>query len=338
MSWQPFLSVIPGSVPADLAIKHASYRDISDTWPMKDQVLEQIDDINQQLVSDPSLEAPEIFLDNQGMRRIRCRNKLSELAFHNRPALAEWRCQLVPTALALWAVQHPLAERLISGGEMDINSRPWFIHANDARGIRSRAKVMAAIADIHLNTRVSGNWISLACGAAVPVLKTLRGAKLKAQKFTLLLIDHDRQSLKFARGLATQYGLVEGHHFQLLMRNLFDRMIASDKLVQELGEQSAELVDGLGIFEYFSQSEAVCFIRHALRLVKPGGVLIISNMLKTSPQIDFALRCVGWTTIYPRTLFELREIILAAGINLKNVTVTLPSDGVYAVMEINVVP
>ncbi len=336
MSWQPFLTVIPGSVPADLAIKHASYRDISDTWPMKDQVLEQIDDINQQLVSDPSLEAPEIILDNQGMRRIRCRNKLSELAFHNRPALAEWRCQLVPTALALWAVQHPLAERLISGGEMDINSRPWFIHANDARGIRSRAKVMAAIADIHLNTRVSGNWISLACGAAVPVLKTLRGAKLKAQKFTLLLIDHDRQSLKFARGLATQYGLVEGHHFQLLMRNLFDRMIASDKLVQELGEQSAELVDGLGIFEYFSQSEAVCFIRHALRLVKPGGVLIISNMLKTSPQIDFALRCVGWTTIYPRTLFELREIILAAGINLKNVTVTLPSDGVYAVLEINV--
>ncbi|MFP2506250.1 class I SAM-dependent methyltransferase [Buttiauxella gaviniae] len=336
MSWQPFLTVIPGSVPADLAIKHASYRDISDTWPMKDQVLEQIDDINQQLVSDPSLEAPEIFLDNQGMRRIRCRNKLSELAYHNRPALAEWRCQLVPTALALWAVQHPLAERLISGGEMDINSRPWFIHANDARGIRSRAKVMAAIADIHLNTRVSGNWISLACGAAVPVLKTLRGAKLKAQKFTLLLIDHDRQSLKFARGLATQYGLVEGHHFQLLMRNLFDRMIASDKLVQELGEQSAELVDGLGIFEYFSQSEAVCFIRHALRLVKPGGVLIISNMLKTSPQIDFALRCVGWTTIYPRTLFELRDIILAAGINLKNVTVTLPSDGVYAVLEINV--
>lgn len=108
MSWQPFLTVIPGSVPADLAIKHTSYSDISDNWPMKDQVSEQIDDINQQLVNDPSLEAPEIILDNQGMRRIRCRNKLSELAFHNRPALEEWRCQLVPTALALWAVQHPL--------------------------------------------------------------------------------------------------------------------------------------------------------------------------------------------------------------------------------------
>jgi len=336
MSWQPFLTVIPGSVPADLAIKNISCSDISDSWPMKDQVTEQIDDINQQLVSDPMLEAPEIFLDNQGMRRIRCRNKLSELAFNNRPALQEWRCQLVPTALALWAVQHPLAERLISGGEMDVHSRPWFIHANDARGIRSRAKVMADIADIHLNNRVSGNWISLACGAAVPVLKTLRGAKLRSQKFTLLLVDHDRQALKFARGLATQYGLVEGHHFALLMRNLFDRMVVSDKLVQELGEQSAALVDGLGIFEYFSEPEAVNFIRHALRLVKPGGVLIISNMLKTSPQIDFVLRCVGWTTIYPRTLFELRDIVLAAGIDLKNVTVTLPGDGVYAVLEINV--
>ena len=46
---------------------------------------------------------------------------------------------------------------------------------------------------------------------------------------------------------------------------------------------------GLGIFEYFSQSEAVSFIRHALRLVKPGGVLIISNMLNTSPQIAFLI-------------------------------------------------
>lgn len=336
MPWQPFLSVIPGAVPVDLAIKHVTYSDISDNWPMKDQVLEQIDDINQQLVNDPTLEAPEIFLDNQGKRRIRYRNKLSEQAFRFRPALEEWRCQLVPTALALWAIQHPLAVRLISGGEMDLNSRPWFIHANDARGIRSRAKVMAAIADLHLNDHVYVNWISLACGAAVPVIKTLHTAKLKSQKFTLLLIDNDRQSLMFARGLATQYGLVEGHHFQLLIRNLFDRLIVSDKLVQELGEQSAELVDGLGIFEYFSQPEAVHFIRHALRLVKPGGVLIISNMLKTSPQIDFALRCIGWTMIYPRTLFELREIILAAGINLQNVTVTLPSDGVYAVLEINV--
>lgn len=336
MSWQPFLSVIPGSVPADLAIKHISYSDISDSWPMKDQVLEQIDDINQQLVGDPTLEAPEIFLDGQGKRRLRYRNKLAEQAFINRPALAEWRCQLVPTALSLWAVQHPLAERLISGREIDSNSRAWFIHANDAQGVRSRAKVMSAIADVYINNNVTGNWISLACGAAVPVLRALRGAKLRARKFTILLVDHDRQSLKFARGLATQYGLVEGHHFQLLMRNLFDRMIVSDRLVQELGEQSAELVDALGIFEYFSTSEAVSFIRNALRLVKPGGVLVISNMLTSSPQLAFLLRCIGWPTLYPRTLPELRDIIIAAGVDLKNVTVTLPSDGVYAVLEINV--
>ncbi|TNV20042.1 class I SAM-dependent methyltransferase [Buttiauxella sp. B2] len=337
MSWQPFLSLIPGSVPGDLAIKHVTYSDISDDWPMKSQVLQHIDEINDQLTNDLTLEAPEVFLDSEGKRRIRCKNKHSEQAFRERPALEEWRCQLVPTALSLWAVQHPLAERLISGREVDSNSRSWFIHANDAQGVRSRAKVMAAIADNHINNSVSGNWVSLACGAAVPVLRTLRGAKLRAQKFTLLLIDHDRQSLKFARGLATQYGLVEGHHFQLLMRNLFDRMVASDKLVQELGEYSAELVDGLGIFEYFSAPEAVHFIRHALRLVKPGGVLIISNMLATSPQLAFLLRCIGWPTLYPRTLLEIRDIVLAAGVDLKNVTVTLPNDGVYAVLEINVV-
>ena len=155
MSWQPFLSVIPGSVPADLAIKHISYSDISDSWPMKDQVLEQIDDINQQLVKVIRHSKPRKFL---WMTR-ECDGYATEtssqnMPFINRPALEEWRCQLVPTALSLWSVQHPLAERLISGGEMDINSRAWFIHANDAQGVRSRAKVMSAIADMYINNHV----------------------------------------------------------------------------------------------------------------------------------------------------------------------------------------
>ena len=96
----------------------------------------------------------------------------------------------------------------------------------------------------------------------------------------------------------------------------------------------AELVDALGIFEYFNDTDAVIFLQRALRLVKPGGAVIVSNMLTSSPQIDFVLRGIGWEDIHPRSLQQLQDIHLAAGVPVENVTVVVPKDGVYAVMEI----
>lgn len=193
---------------------------------------------------------------------------------------------------------------------------------------------MGDIASALLRQNQNGNWISLASGAAVPVLKTIHCGQCQSQCLTLRLIDFDLNSLNFARGLASKYGLKEGRHFHLLRRNLIRRMIFSDKLVEELGEQSADLVDALGIFEYFTAPDAVIFLRHAMRLVKPGGVLVISNMLSSSPQIAFLLRCIGWSDLHPRSLKELRDILVEAGVDLLDVAVTLPDDGVYAVMEI----
>ena len=78
------------------------------------------------------------------------------------------------------------------------------------------------------------------------------------------------------------------------------------------------------------------FLQRALRLVKPGGAVIVSNMLTNSPQIDFVLRGIGWEDIHPRSLQQLQDIHLAAGVPVENVTVVVPKDGVYAVMEIKV--
>jgi hypothetical protein len=47
----------------------------------------------------------------------------------------------------------------------------------------------------------------------------------------------------------------------------------------------------LGIFEYFNDTDAVIFSSAAGRT---GGAVIVSNMLTSSPQIDFVLRGIGW--------------------------------------------
>jgi hypothetical protein len=168
------------------------------------------------------------------------------------------------------------------------------------------------------------------------VLEALREAKLDGQQVYLTLVDKDPVALSWAETMAAQEGIVVGEQLTLLRRNLLHTLVRNEDLLLELGEHQAELVDALGIFEYFNDTDAVIFLQRALRLVKPGGAVIVSNMLTSSPQIDFVLRGIGWEDIHPRTLQQLQDIHLAAGVPVENVTVVVPKDGVYAVMEIRV--
>ena len=134
--------------------------------------------------------------------------------------------------------------------------------------------------------------------------------------------------------MAESRNLVEGQDFELVNRNLLRDLIATDKLVKELGAESMDFVDALGIFEYFKDGPSARFLANAYKLVKPGGALVAANMLDTHPEIDFNQRVIGWPTIYPRSIDDLKSIIKEAGIDQENVSVTIPSDGIYAIFEI----
>lgn len=332
MNWQPFR----GDAPENMTIFSASFPDISDQWPMKDDTAREINSINRALKADPALRPPLIEYEEGGQAMLVPQNRYSGQAYRNRPALTAWRTRLVPSALALFVVQNPLEERLPDGTRMDSDSRQWFIHANDAIGVRSRAKVLAAMVDKYIRNGNDNNWVSLASGAAIPVLEALREARLDGQQVYLTLVDKDPVALSWAETMAAQEGIIVGEQLTLLRRNLLHTLVRNEDLLHELGEHQAELVDALGIFDYFNDADAVIFLQRALRLIKPGGAVIVSNMLASSPQIDFILRCIGWEDIYPRTLRQLQDIHIAAGVPVENVTVVVPKDGVYAVMEIKV--
>lgn len=330
MNWQPFR----GNAPANMTIFSATFPDVSDQWPMKDDTVREINAIDKALKADPALRPPVLEFEEGGQAMLVPQHRFSEQAYRNRPALAAWRARLVPGALALFVVQNPLEDRLPEGTKMDSESRQWFIHANDAIGVRSRAKVLSALVEKYIHNASENNWVSLASGAAIPVLEALRSAERGGQQVFLSLVDKDPVELSWAETMAAQEGIVVGAQLTLLRRDLVHTLVRNEDLLLELGEHQAELVDALGIFEYFNDADAVIFLQRALRLVKPGGAVIVSNMLTSSPQIDFALRCIGWEPIFPRTLQQLQDIHIAAGVPVENVTVVVPKDGVYAVMEV----
>jgi hypothetical protein len=88
-----------------MTIYSASFPDVSDQWPMKDDVTREINAIDKALKADLALLPPLMDYEEGGQAVLISQHIYSEQAYRTRPALAAWRARLVPTALAIFVVQ-----------------------------------------------------------------------------------------------------------------------------------------------------------------------------------------------------------------------------------------
>lgn len=76
MNWQPFR----GNAPENMTIFSASFPDVSDRWPMKDDAVREIATLDRALKAEPALRPPRIEYE-EGERRCLSRRT----AIPNRP-------------------------------------------------------------------------------------------------------------------------------------------------------------------------------------------------------------------------------------------------------------
>ena len=314
------------------------------------------------------------------------------------PSFSDW-LDLVPTAAALDSLYDPHKATLADGKPLDPKLSEWFCNIVDGRGIRSRAEVVRGIMMTEtaaLNDRAQ--WLSLASGAAQPVIKT---AKLLTEQGTLTpavtLVDVDANSLKLARKYADEAGI--GHHLKTrrmnilqprgidrdersydtlestggrlsaaalsirglmgvvrdgnkLPRNFYDTVEVvglteyllegnwgKTKAERQRGKNTPELEDEKYVYDQVIEEKdkpfagARDFLQNAYRLVKPGGSLIVGNMLDTHPQLGFTLNVIQWPHIQPRSIDEMMGIFDRAELDGKTDVYTTP-DGAYAIYRI----
>ena len=279
------------------------------------------------------------------------------------PSVGAW-LRTIPTAAALHPLYEPDSKELPNGTLLDADIPDWFKNIADARGIRSRAVVMK---DILYKEAVDGEdmqWLSLASGAAQPVfeiINELRDEGVALPQVTLA--DRDKNALSLANSYAAQHGLeqvIQTQNLNILKRNGLSfepgsgiAGLAASAIAKRMGKfekGSFDAVDAVGIFEYLKRPDwkytydgvistskqlagAETFLKNAFELVKPGGILVIGNMLDTHPQIEFTLNVIQWPHIQPRSVTEMIEIMKTVGIE-GDVDIYRPDDGVYAIYGI----
>lgn len=277
------------------------------------------------------------------------------------PTAEHW-LSMVPTVSALDSLYDPQSMKYTNGYETSPEAREWLSNCLDGVGIRSRARVVqdviaSEIKDLGRKNRV----LSLACGAAQPVLNGVKESFSggRSQQTEVTLVDYDKGAL----GLADKYAKELGVKVGLRRRNILERSGIADSQRGLLGAAlggiyrrsqlksgSYDVVEAVGILEYLkpedwayryngvinttrSMAGAVSFMRNAYDLVRPGGFLVVGNMLDTHPQIGFTLNVIQWPHIQPRSIDQMAGIFNEAGIG-GGITAHLPDDGVYAIYTI----
>lgn len=265
-------------------------------------------------------------------RRIDMDNPATQALCEQVPTFREW-LTLVPSAAALEPLYKPNLEHLPDAYNTPVSPefRQWLYHGLDARAMRNRTEIVSTIlANDAESIHAPSKWLSIAGGAAYSVVNAVhrvRDAGSPAPQVTL--IDKDPRTLALAQNYAAQLECADT--ITTLQADILNAETFSDLA----NTAQFDLVEAVGITEYLDGDTLKTFLERAFQQVKPGGVLVVGNMLDTHPQLGFTLNVVQWPYIVPRS-FETMQAILRDSISASETTsaVHVSDDRVYALYTV----
>lgn len=97
---------------------------------------------------------------------------------------------------------------------------------------------------------------------------------------------------------------------------------------------SVDILEAIGFIEYMSPVLAKMVLMNAASIVKPGGIIVFGNMLKSRPQQEWFDGL--WPRLRQRSMTETIKVIESAGFSLDQVEIQLSEDGLYAMYALKI--
>lgn len=229
-----------------------------------------------------------------------------------------------------------LAAGPMSDGEDEygLDSRAYLTGVIDAHAVRTRGQAARAMLAEHFaGAQRPLRFMSIACGAAGPILDYVHEAVGDGVVVDeLMFVDHDPLALATTTALARTAGLGE------IVRPVRKNLLKTAPATYVSGQ--VDMVDLLGVFEHLPSGRmghrvASTVLAAAAEVVRPGGLILLGNMLGERPQQRFFDSV--WPRLSQRTIRQVLALAAEAGFPAHLVKVRVPArEGVYAVYGLTV--
>lgn len=205
-----------------------------------------------------------------------------------------------------------LFSRGFSQGVADIF---WHHIVSQPKAIRNRLKIVREIIRTDIETlaqerKESGNSdpiriLSIAGGSARSIIQAVSEVKGHSPEVQIevVVIDKDQSALNVGAKIAQEAGLSKN----------FTWIVGNANKVQELlpATTKFDLVEIVGLLDYFDDERALRLIGNAKADMNDGGFMVIANVLRNS-ETPFVHK-MGWPAMIYRKPKEVEDLLSSAG-------------------------
>ncbi len=179
--------------------------------------------------------------------------------------------------------------------------------------------------------------LNLGCGPAQELQRFIRNEEISDQcDFTLL--DFNRETLKFTEELLTDIKLKMGRgcEFKMIERSVHQLLKQASRGDVDMEWESYDIVYCAGLFDYLSQKVCKKLVALFIKLLRPRGQVIVTNVASTNPRIGWMEYVVEWNLVY-RNDWEMLDLIPLDGTVLQT-DLKRDATGVNLFLEIRKIP
>ena len=173
---------------------------------------------------------------------------------------------------------------------------------------------------------------NLACGPAMEVQRFLRECE-ESDLAEIDLLDFNNETLEYTRERIQEARMAGGRETQV---RYFQRSVHQLlRAATQGGEEeftNYDVVYCAGLFDYLSQRVCKRLVELFCTMVRPGGIVIVTNVATSNPRKAWMEYVMEWNLIY-RDESDMQDLV-PDGLNLKGTQVRADSTGVNLFLEI----